>query len=537
MPFVKATKEQLKLRLGLFAVSGAGKTWTALSIAEELADASKIAGLDTERGSMSLYSDRYNFDTQRVAPPYDPQQVIDAVHEAERGGYEVLIIDSLTHYWQGEGGVLSKVDAATARYGGNSKMAWAVGTPLYQRMLDTILGADLHIICTLRAKNEYEETTKANGKKGYERVGTSPVMREGIEYEFTVTASLDLEHRIYIDKTRCDLLDGRTFQPHQEKDLVLILKDWLEAGEPPAGRAIIEALRESINGIAGEDYRNEVKRGFKAKFGIPEFLRAADVDEASAFVAEALEGERTRRHHTEPSDPPQGGDLPPTTTDSERATTDPDRVIDHGTIVDVGPSTDGAPGTYIEERHDEFEVGDSDPGAGPIDPPDANIGAPPRAKPTPSARQLEAAGATPEMLAEGIAAAEPMTGAQARAYLGERGMAINGQVKECKMRVASQWAMELAQAAPRGTVTDIKPIEADDEAPPSQEDAQALMDEMRGFTPPVPERKPCPVCLALPGEEHHAAKHEDAEIIHPSGTAFWGDDGEVHWTDENDREF
>src|SRR6476620_3352664 len=130
--FQKAMRKTAKLRLGITGPSGSGKTWGALTIAKELG--SKIACIDTEHGSASLYSDLCDFDVMELSAPYSPERYIAAIKEAEKAGYEVLIVDSTTHEWNGAGGVLELLDEiAKAKFKGNTWSAWNEMTPRHRK--------------------------------------------------------------------------------------------------------------------------------------------------------------------------------------------------------------------------------------------------------------------------------------------------------------------------------------------------------------------------------------------------------------------
>jgi hypothetical protein len=187
MSFQKAVRKRAKLRLALSGPSGSGKTHGALLIAKGLGG--KIAMIDTERGSASLYSDLVEFDTLEIAPPFAPERFIGAIHAAASAGYDVCIIDSITHEWDGAGGCLEINDTvAQAKFRGNTWAAWNETTPRHRAFLDAILQAPMHIIATMRSKTE---TVQGEDKK-VKRLGMKAVQREGAEYEFTVV--LDLEH-------------------------------------------------------------------------------------------------------------------------------------------------------------------------------------------------------------------------------------------------------------------------------------------------------------------------------------------------------
>ena len=202
--FKKAERKQAKLRLALSGPSGSGKTTGALLIAKGIGG--KIAVLDTERGSASLYSDVCDFDVVELMPPYTPERFIEIIHEAEKAGYTTLVLDSITHEWNGQGGILEIVDGiARTKYRGNSYAAWNEGTPRHQKFVDAMLAASLHIVATMRSKSVYLETEKANGKKSIEKQGTAPQQRDGLEYEFTAVLDLSVDGNLALpskDRTR-----------------------------------------------------------------------------------------------------------------------------------------------------------------------------------------------------------------------------------------------------------------------------------------------------------------------------------------------
>lgn len=225
--FQKATRKTAKLRLGLTGPSGSGKTFGALTIARELG--SKIACIDTEHGSASLYSDMADFDVLELAAPYSPERYIAAIKEAEKAGYDVLIIDSATHEWSGAGGVLELLDeVAKAKFRGNTWSAWNEMTPRHRKFIDAMLQSPMHIICTGRSKTETAQTEE-NGKKKVAKLGMKVEQRDGFEYEFTVV--LDIVHDGHYavaskDRTRLFAGDPKPITA----DTGRMLLEWLNAG-------------------------------------------------------------------------------------------------------------------------------------------------------------------------------------------------------------------------------------------------------------------------------------------------------------------
>lgn len=217
MAFRVAERKQVKLKIGLSAPSGAGKTYSALLIAYGICgDWEKIAVIDTENGSAELYSNLGAYSVCSISPPFTPKKYIEAIHEAEKFGFKVLIIDSLSHAWSGEGGLLDMQDKATkASKSGNSYTSWREITPEHNRLVDAILQSNMDVIVTTRAKSEYVITDE-NGKKNIKKVGLAPVFRDGLEYELTVFFDLSQEHVASTSKDRTGLFDGQNFIPSFE---------------------------------------------------------------------------------------------------------------------------------------------------------------------------------------------------------------------------------------------------------------------------------------------------------------------------------
>ena len=237
--FQPASKKKLKLRLALYGSSGSGKTYTALAIASHLGASPQIALIDTEHGSASLYSDKFKFDVVELGSdpndtePFAPEKYVVAIKAAERAGYDVLVIDSLSHAWSGLGGILDTVDKKKAQ-GGNQFAPWAAATPRQNAFIEAIISADLHIIVTMRSTSEYviQEVANSQGKLVQKptKVGLKPIQRDGVDFEFSITGLIDQEHVLHIDKTRCDLIDGKEYK-YAGQELATTLMEWLGKGE------------------------------------------------------------------------------------------------------------------------------------------------------------------------------------------------------------------------------------------------------------------------------------------------------------------
>ena len=236
--FQDATKKKLKLRMALDGPTGSGKTYTALRLAYALAsDPSKVGVLDTENRSASKYIGedpdgfRWRFRVVEL-DDYHPQNYIDIIDAAEASGLEVLIIDSLSHAWDGKNGVLELHDRQTrATRSGNSWTAWREVTPVHNALVERLLHNRIHLIVTMRAKMEYTQEKDEHGNTQIKKVGMAPIQRAGIEYEFDIVGDLDVTHSMLVSKSRCRAVDGRVIS-RPGPQFMETVKVWLDEGEP-----------------------------------------------------------------------------------------------------------------------------------------------------------------------------------------------------------------------------------------------------------------------------------------------------------------
>lgn len=226
MKFTPAVRKRAKLRLAISGPSGSGKTYGALQIAAGIGG--KVALIDTERGSASLYSDMLQFDTLELNPPYAPERFIEAIKAAESAGYDVIVIDSITHEWNGSGGCCDiNENLAQAKYRGNTWSAWSETTPRHRAFVDAILQSSAHVIATMRSKTE---TVQGEDKK-VRKVGMKTEQRDGTDYEFTVMLELEHEKHLAVatkDRTRL-FREPHVIAPATGQRLIA----WLDSGAVP----------------------------------------------------------------------------------------------------------------------------------------------------------------------------------------------------------------------------------------------------------------------------------------------------------------
>jgi hypothetical protein len=240
--FQKATKSQRKARIAMCGVSGSGKTYSALAVADGLGD--RVAVIDTENGSASLYSDRFSFDVLELAT-FEPENFVEAIRAAEDAGYDVIVVDSLSHAWIGKGGALEQVEQKrVASQSKNSFDAWRHVTPKHNALVEALVRCRSHLIVTMRSKAEYVIETNERGKQAPRKVGMAPVQRDGLEYEMDVVGDIDLEHNWIISKTRCPALADRVFnKPGAE--VAETLRAWLSDGAPVAD--VLAEIRAALD--------------------------------------------------------------------------------------------------------------------------------------------------------------------------------------------------------------------------------------------------------------------------------------------------
>lgn len=282
MKFEKAMRKKAKLRLALTGPSGSGKTYSALLVAKGIGG--KIAVIDTEKGSASLYSDVAEFDVLELDPPFSPERFIEAITAAEQAGYETLILDSITHEWSGVGGCLELVDTiAKTKFRGNTWSAWSEINPRHRLFLDSILRSPMHIIATMRSKTETAQVEE-NGRKKVAKLGMKSEQRDGVEYEFTTVLDIGHEtHHAIASKDRTKLFSNSDPLILNE-DTGKKLLEWLESGANPQE----EALKQFVADASAAESMESLKPLFEEVWRT---LRGTELQAKSKEVYDARKSE------------------------------------------------------------------------------------------------------------------------------------------------------------------------------------------------------------------------------------------------------
>jgi hypothetical protein len=230
-----AQRQKAKLRIGLSGPSGSGKTYSALLLASGISSWEKIVIIDTENGSGELYSHLGPYNVITLQAPFSPEHYIEAIEAAEQSGMEVIILDSVTHEWDGKGGCLEINERlASSKFKGNSWAAWSATTPRHQAFIQRITSSKAHIITTVRSKTDTIQTEDKKIKK----VGMKEIQREGFEYELTVNFNLDRDGNLAnASKDRTSLFSNEDpFVISVETGKTLF--NWANSGIDPVAEAI-----------------------------------------------------------------------------------------------------------------------------------------------------------------------------------------------------------------------------------------------------------------------------------------------------------
>ena len=263
MMFTKAQRNDSFIKLALTGPSGSGKSYSGLRLARGLVGpAGKIAVVDTENGSARLYSDLTEFFHCDLAAPFEARKFIDAINEAEKAGFDCVVIDSLSALWTWVLDHKSTLD----RKGGNSFTNWNDAGKVFNEALQVVLQAKLHVVACMRSKQEYvlQEETNFKGKTVQvpKKVGLAPVMRDNIEYEFTTVLEIGMDHKATPSKDRTGLFIDRTFQIDERTGQ--LIAGWLSGNPQPDYSTETDSFLNLIHTADSKDTLNKIGQQIKA---------------------------------------------------------------------------------------------------------------------------------------------------------------------------------------------------------------------------------------------------------------------------------
>jgi hypothetical protein len=235
MEFQIAQRKRAKIKMAIQGHSGSGKTYSALLVAHGLCQSwEKVVVIDTENESSHLYAHLGGYKVLGISAPFEPEKYIEAIDFCVASGIEVVVIDSITHEWE----CLLDYHGSLS---GNSFTNWNKVTPRHNAFVQKILQAPVHIIATIRTKQDYVLTEK-NGKTIPEKVGLKSVQRDGLDYEFTLVFDLDNKNLAHASKDRTGLFFGKPEHRLSATTGNIISKWCMEELEPQ-----IDYVKDRIN--------------------------------------------------------------------------------------------------------------------------------------------------------------------------------------------------------------------------------------------------------------------------------------------------
>ena len=255
-----ATRESILLRAGICGPTGSGKTKTGLVLGTRMVERLGLGPLyviDSENKSSLRYAysprSRQGYRFKHVPMPeddYSPAAYMAALDYCESQGAGVVLIDSLSHAWNGINGVLEQVDQVTERSRTKNSFSegWKTMTPVHNRLIQRILGSSAHIIFTLRAKTDWVIQENERGKREPQKVGLAPVQREGVDYEPDLFFDMTVpDNSLIVSKSRCDRLTPGEVVRRPGVEFADVLIEWIEDSEPPkAARTLGEAVNQAV---------------------------------------------------------------------------------------------------------------------------------------------------------------------------------------------------------------------------------------------------------------------------------------------------
>lgn len=262
MELQSAKREKIKVPIMLMGASGSGKTLSALLIAKGIIEEmhpdmsneeqwKKIALIDSEHKRSLLYAQSEHDDVRiegfqhlNLKAPFTAERYMQAFQICKNAGCEVIIVDSLSHAWSGEGGILDKVNNLGGRY-----QDWKEVKPDENLMLKMLIDSELHVIATARSKQATEVTTSETGKLKVEKLGLKPDQKDTLEYEFAITFQIYQDHMAEATKDNSSMFDGRVLL---NREVGKKIYNWAEQGidvkaqERKKRQELVEYLSEFI---------------------------------------------------------------------------------------------------------------------------------------------------------------------------------------------------------------------------------------------------------------------------------------------------
>lgn len=206
--FRPATRTNVSLLIGLAGGTGSGKTFSSFRLASGLSAGKRFAVIDTENGRASYYADDFQFDVLEIHAPFSPDAYTRAIQAADAAGYGVIVVDSMSHVWAGDGGVLDMQEAELDRMAGDDwkkreavKMAaWIRPKKAHKDMVQALLQVKAHVILCFRAEPKIEMVREDGKTKIVPKAsltgldGWLPVCDKNLPFELTCSFLMMADH-------------------------------------------------------------------------------------------------------------------------------------------------------------------------------------------------------------------------------------------------------------------------------------------------------------------------------------------------------
>lgn len=283
--FKAASREDSKIKIAITGPAGSGKTYSAILLAKGLGG--KIAIADTENASAGYYKHLGKFDVAKIKAPFTTEKYIEAINYAVKNGYDTIVLDSITHAWSGQGGLLEQKNQLDAR-GGSGYTNWGKITPKQEAFMSAILDSDINVIATMRSKQDYVLVEK-NGKQVPQKVGLAPQQRDSVEYEFSIVLDVAMNHEALASKDRTSIFGDTMFKISEETGKKI--RAWLDDAEPevlsvdpvvtsldvpdlmtPAARSVLKQIHDLTEAMPEGDSKEDVKNVTRANLNSEEKL-------------------------------------------------------------------------------------------------------------------------------------------------------------------------------------------------------------------------------------------------------------------------
>lgn len=301
----KALREKIYVKIALMSPSGGGKSFSALRVATGMANQieketgkrPKILVGNTEQKRGYYYANEFDYDIVDIEAPHNPEKYVEFLEFAVSEGYGIVILDSSSHEWEGKGGCLELQQQAGGTY-----QAWGKVTPRHNKFIEAIADSPIHLIATMRGKDQYETEKDDRGKISVKKLGIGAKQRDGFEYEFTCTFLIDQKTHMaetQKDNTHIFEADQQTLLTERHGEKII---QWANSGEgytPPVRNSepkndnpsvapvdsVINEIMAEFKGLISEGVdKDKIYSVIESIYGKKNFREIKDIDVANKVL-------------------------------------------------------------------------------------------------------------------------------------------------------------------------------------------------------------------------------------------------------------